>query len=241
MTQHIPMKKLLFCILLSSISVALFSQTKKPVAKKAATTAATPAMKNAVDSFSYAIGLSIANFYQQQGVKQINNNLVLQAIKDAQNQKPKMDEAQANNCIVTYMDAIKSEKASGNIAEGKAFLDSNSKRPGVVTLPSGLQYEVIQQGTGAKPVATDKVKVHYHGSLISGKVFDSSIERGTPVEFNVGGVIPGWTEALQLMQVGSKWKLFIPSSLAYGDNQAGPDITPGSTLIFDVELLEIVK
>ena len=121
------------------------------------------------------------------------------------------------------------------------FLSINKGRAGVVTLPSGLQYQVLQQGNGEKPKATDKVKCHYHGTLINGTVFDSSVERGTPAVFGVNQVIPGWVEALQLMPVGSKWRLFIPSNLAYGENGAGEMIEPNSTLIFDVELLDIVK
>jgi FKBP-type peptidyl-prolyl cis-trans isomerase FklB len=124
---------------------------------------------------------------------------------------------------------------------GEAFLAENKKKPGVVTLPSGLQYTIMKKGDGPIPAAADTVRCHYHGTLIDGSVFDSSVERGQPAEFPVSGVIQGWVEALQLMPVGSKWKLFIPSNLAYGDNQMGPKIAPGSTLIFEVELLEIVK
>ena len=119
-------------------------------------------------------------------------------------------------------------------------IESEASKAGVVTLPSGLQYQIIKEGTGPKPTATDKVKCHYHGMLIDGTVFDSSVDRGQPIELSVSGVIPGWTEALQLMPVGSKWKLFIPSNLAYGDQETGA-IKAGSTLIFDVELLDIVK
>ena len=221
-------------------------KTTKPKAlpAKKATTASKPSpaqLRSSLDSFSYAVGLSMAGFYKEQGVKNINTSLVVKALNDVKNGKPMLDESQANSCIVSYMTASKSEKASGNKIEGQAFLDSNKNKPGVVTLPSGLQYMVIKEGTGAKPALTDKVKVHYEGSLLNGKIFDSSIQRGEPIELNVNGVIPGWTEALQLMPVGSKWKLFIPSDLAYGDNGAGADIKPGSTLLFDVELLDIVK
>ena len=133
-------------------------------------------------------------------------------------------------------------KASAeNKKTGTAFLTENKAKPGVVTTTSGLQYSVEKEGTGAKPTATDRVKVHYTGKLLDGKVFDSSVERGQPAEFGVGEVIKGWTEALQLMPIGSKWKLFIPADLAYGDRGAGADIKPGSTLVFDVELIDIVK
>lgn len=124
---------------------------------------------------------------------------------------------------------------------GAAFLAENAKKDGVTTTASGLQYEVLTEGTGAKPTATDKVKVHYHGTLLDGTVFDSSVDRGTPAEFGVSQVIPGWTEALQLMSVGSKYKVYIPSDLAYGEKGAGQTIKPNSTLIFEVELLDIIK
>lgn len=241
------MKLILLSAGLALMAGSANAQAKKTGTTKTGTTAAkkpvapTVTMKNALDSFSYAIGLSIANFYREQGVQNINNTLVMQALNDSKNQKAKLNDEQVNNCIVGYMQAKKSEKAAAAKKEGQAFLEENKKKPGVVGLPSGLQYQVITEGTGPKPALTDKVKVHYHGTLIDGTVFDSSIQRGEPIELNVNGVIPGWTEALQLMPTGSKWKLFIPSDLAYGDNQAGPAIKPGSTLIFDVELIEIVK
>lgn len=231
-------------ILFIGICFATFTATaqtaKKPVAPKKPV-AAGLALKNASDSFSYAIGLSLANFYKQQGISDINNQYVLKALTDVKNGKPLLDENQANNCVMTRMQSIKSEKASGNKKAGEAFLAENKKKAGVITLPSGLQYQIIKEGTGAKPTTEDQVKCHYIGTLLDGREFDSSVKRGEPIVFAVTGVIPGWTEALQLMPVGSKWKLFIPSNLAYGDNQAGPDIKPGSTLVFEVELLEIVK
>jgi FKBP-type peptidyl-prolyl cis-trans isomerase FklB len=198
-------------------------------------------MKNALDSFSYALGLSMANFYREQGVENINISLVSKALSDNKARKAVLNESQINNAIISYMQTAKSSKAAGEKKLGKEFLDSNKTQTGVVTLPSGLQYKIIKEGTGAKPGPTDKVKVHYEGKLTNGKTFDSSVERGEPIELNVNGVIPGWTEALQLMPVGSKWKLFVPSDLGYGDNGAGADIKPGATLIFDVELLDIVK
>jgi FKBP-type peptidyl-prolyl cis-trans isomerase FklB len=139
-------------------------------------------------------------------------------------------------------DAERSAMATENLEKGKAFLDENGKRPEVVTLESGLQYEIITKGEGAIPTAADMVKVHYHGTTLDGKVFDSSVERGEPFTFNAGGgVIQGWLEAIKLMPVGSKWKLFIPSELAYGQAGSGNDIGPNSVLIFEVELLEIVQ
>lgn len=244
-------KYLLLAIGCLSVSMLLAQNKKKPAAttKKPATTAAkpkpaapaAPALKSSADSFSYAIGLSIASFYKAQGVKDINNQLVMKALTDARNNKPLLNDQQVNNCIVNYMQSARSEKASGNKKAGEAFLAENKKKPGVVALPSGLQYQVLKEGNGPKPTIDDQVKVHYRGTLLDGTVFDSSIDRGEPITLGLKNVIPGWTEALQLMPVGSKWRLFIPSNLAYGDNPAGPVIKEGSTLIFEVELLEIVK
>jgi FKBP-type peptidyl-prolyl cis-trans isomerase FklB len=224
-----------------------FGQVKKPGTVKPATKPATakPAaggggLKSSVDSFSYALGLSIANFYKQQGVTNINNQLVIKALNDAKGGKPLLDENQANSCIMNHMQAIRGKKASGAKKAGEAFLAQNKTKAGIVALPSGLQYQVITQGTGPKPTPNDQVKCHYIGSFVDGKEFESSYKNGQPATFPVGGVIRGWTEALQLMPVGSKWKLFIPSELAYGDNDNGP-IPGGSTLVFEVELLEIVK
>jgi FKBP-type peptidyl-prolyl cis-trans isomerase FklB len=222
------------------------AQVKNPGTASHAAASGKPGMavtlKTTQDSLSYAIGLSVANFYKQQNITSINTALVTKAINDV-NKKGKLllDEQQANACIMNYMQKSKAEKSSGNRKIGEEFLAENKKKTDVVVLPSGLQYTVMKKGTGPKPGPTDKVKVHYHGTLIDGKVFDSSVERGEPIELSVNGVIPGWTEALQLMPVGSKWKLFIPSNLAYGDQQAGPLIAPGSTLVFEVELLDIIK
>ncbi|MHA4807679.1 FKBP-type peptidyl-prolyl cis-trans isomerase [Flavitalea flava] len=240
------MKKIIVSALSISVCLSAWSQVKKPAASVAGvakkTTAPAAVLRTTQDSLSYAIGLSVANFYKQQNITNINTALVTRAINDV-NRKGKLmlDEQQANACIVSYMQKAKSEKSSGNKKIGEEFLAANKNKPGVITLASGLQYTVIKEGTGPKPALTDKVKCHYHGTLLDGKVFDSSVDRGQPIELTVNGVIPGWTEALQLMPVGSKWKLFIPSNLAYGDQQAGQMIAPGSTLIFDVELLDIVK
>lgn len=242
------MKNAVFFVVFLNVCLAVSAQTK-PAAKKVATPAKKPAasaqnapvMKNALDSFSYALGLSMAGFYKEQGITDINTALVTKALKDVKTGKPLLDDAQINNCIVNFMQMKKGEAAEPYKKEGQAFLDSNKNQPGVITTASGLQYKVIKEGTGPKPTAGDKVKVHYQGSLINGKIFDSSIQRGEPITFGVSEVIAGWTEALQLMPVGSKWQLFIPSNLGYGDAGAGADIKPGSTLLFDVELLEIVK
>jgi FKBP-type peptidyl-prolyl cis-trans isomerase FklB len=239
--------KIILSVLSISLCLSLGAQVKKTTPAKTGTGTAkktTPvvALKTTEDSLSYAIGVSVAHFYKQQNINEINTALVTRAINDMmKNGNLLLNEQQANTCMVSYMEKAKAAKAAGNKKIGEDFLAANKSKPGVVTLPSGLQYIVLKEGTGPKPTATDKVKCHYHGTLIDGRVFDSSVDRGQPVELNVNGVIPGWTEALQLMSVGSKWKLFVPSNLAYGDQQPGPMIAPGSTLIFDVELLDIVK
>jgi FKBP-type peptidyl-prolyl cis-trans isomerase FklB len=237
------MKLLFASCLCTVISVPVFAQTAHPATThKPAATATPVALKTTQDSLSYAIGISVANFYKQQNITNINTALVVRAISDVnKNGKLILSEEQCNATIVNYMQKAKAQKATGNKKLGLDFLAANKNKPGVVTLPSGLQYTILQAGTGPKPALTDMVRVHYHGTLIDGKVFDSSVERGQPIELSVNGVIPGWTEALQLMPVGSKWKLFIPSNLAYGDQAAGPMIGPGSTLIFEVEVLDIVK
>jgi FKBP-type peptidyl-prolyl cis-trans isomerase FklB len=212
--------------------------TPKPMPTKPVTT---NPMKNGNDSMSYAIGLSLAQFYKQQGIEKFNSALVSKGMSDATKGTPLMNEEQMNMSISNYLQTLKAEKALANKKVGAEFLAANKSKAGVVTLPSGLQYIVVKEGTGAKPTINDKVKCHYHGTLIDGTIFDSSVERGQPIDFPVNGVIKGWVEALQLMPVGSKWKLFIPSELGYGDNQAGAKIGPGSTLIFDVELIDIVK
>ncbi len=232
------------------------AQTKKPAPKPAARPAAAPprpaaagAITSSRDSISYSIGLFMAQSLKQQGMTDLNNALLAQGLEDAlKGQKTRLtiDEAGAvMNAFQQKQFAAKNAEAMKESAEnkkiGNAFLAENKAKAGVTTTASGLQYSVEKEGTGAKPTASDRVKVHYTGKLLDGKVFDSSVERGQPAEFGVSEVIKGWTEALQLMPVGSKWKLYIPSELAYGDRAAGPDIKPGSTLVFDVELLDIVK
>lgn len=238
------MKKLFLISAVCFCVTVVMAQTKKPAPatkpKPQTATAPAPALKSSADSFSYAIGLSIANFYKAQGVSNINTQLVVKALNDVKANKPLLNDEQTNECIVNFMQTARSEKASGNKKEGQTWLAENKKKTGVVTLPSGLQYMVLQEGTGEKPTLSDNVKCHYTGSFIDGNVFESSYNNNQPATFQVGQVIRGWTEALQLMGVGSKWRLFIPSDLAYGDIDRGT-IPPGSTLIFDVELLEIVK
>ncbi len=193
-----------------------------------------------MDSLSYSLGVLLAQNLRQQGFEQVNATQLAEAIADVMGNKPlKVDANSADRIVQNYMQAQQAKKYEKNIAEGKAFLETNSKRKGVTTLPSGLQYEVLKAGNGPKPTANQSVTVHYHGTLIDGTVFDSSVERGQPATFGVTNVIQGWVEALQLMPEGSKWKLFIPYNLAYGERGAGGKIGPYATLIFEVELLKI--
>jgi len=188
----------------------------------------------------YSLGLNIATNLKHQGFDDISIEALQQAIADVfTGQKPQIDPAQGGQILNDYFQKLQQRKQSENIEEGKNFLKENASKPDVITLPSGLQYKILVEGTGAKPKATDKVTTHYHGTLINGTVFDSSVERGQPATFPVNGVIAGWVEALQLMPVGSKWQLYVPSDLAYGTRGASELIGPNTTLIFDVELLSI--
>ena len=231
----------MFLVILALAGLSVSAQ-QKPKPKPKAPVTPQPALKTSLDSLSYALGLSLASFYKEQGIKTVNTVLVSKAINDAlKGGKTLLNEEEMNTSISSYLQKVKTEKSAVAKKAGQTFLAGNKSKTGVITLPSGMQYLVIKAGDGPKPTLNDTVRCHYTGTLIDGTVFDSSVERGEPAEFPVGGVIKGWVEALQLMPVGSKWKLFIPSELAYGDNQAGPTIAPGSTLVFDVELLEIVK
>ena len=195
-----------------------------------------------MDKVSYALGLSIGNNFQNSGIKDLQVEDFIKGLTDVMEEKqPAITYDEAKEVINEYFIKLQKEKMEINKKAGEEFLHINKGRAGVVELPSGLQYQVLKQGNGAKPSATDKVKCHYHGTLINGTVFDSSVQRGQPAVFGVNQVIPGWVEALQLVPVGSKWRLFIPSNLAYGEHGAGEMIEPNSTLIFDVELLDIVK
>jgi len=205
-------------------------------------------LKTFAEQKSYMIGVDIAH-----NLKSLNTEIdfeaLVQGLGDVMKERPillpksSMDSIRQVFTMQLREHQMAGMKASSekNTQEGETFLAANKTKPGVITTASGLQYIIEKLGTGPKPKATDKVKVNYEGTLIDGKIFDSSIKRGQPVEFPVNGVIPGWTEALQLMPVGSKFKLFVPANLGYGDRGAGPDIGPGAVLIFEVELLGIVK
>lgn len=190
---------------------------------------------------SYALGLSMGNNFRATGIDNLDVEEFVKGLQDVFDEKqPSMTYEEAQQVINEYFSDLQSKHMELNKKAGEEFLAINKNKDGVVTLPSGLQYEVLKQGEGKKPGATDQVRCHYHGTLIDGTVFDSSVERGEPAVFGVNQVIAGWVEALQLMNEGSKWRLFIPSNLAYGSRGAGQTIQPNSALIFDVELLEIV-
>ena len=194
-----------------------------------------------LDKVNYSLGLSIASNLISSGVKTINVEAFTAALSSAfAGIMPEITPNEANQILQDYFENLQNEQGKAAKEAGEKFLAENKKQEGVVTLPSGLQYKILQAGNGSKPKASDSVKCHYEGKLINGQIFDSSIRRGEPAVFPVSGVIAGWVEALQLMPVGSKWQLYIPSELAYGKHGAGQSIGPNETLIFDVELLEIV-
>jgi len=194
-----------------------------------------------IDKVSYCLGLSIASNLLTSGVKNINTEAFTSALGDAfAGKTPTITPEEANTTLQAFFGKIQQEMADSAIETGKAFLEENAKTEGVVSLESGLQYKIINAGNGNKPTENDQVKCHYEGKLINGMVFDSSYKRNEPATFPVNGVIKGWVEALQLMETGAKWQLFVPSELAYGPQGAGQAIGPNETLIFDVELLEIV-
>ncbi len=194
-----------------------------------------------MDKFSYAIGLGIGQNLLSMGANSIEVNDFAQAIKDVlEGSQTAISHQEAREIVNAFFEELETKMSAASIEQGAAFLSENAKRANVVTLPSGLQYEVITEGTGKKAKATDQVKCHYEGTLIDGTLFDSSVQRGQPAVFGVNQVIPGWVEALQLMPEGSKWKLYIPSNLGYGAQGAGEMIPPHSTLVFEVELIEVL-
>ena len=195
---------------------------------------------NKMDSLSYAIGVLIGQNIKSQGVDKIVSADLAKALDDVfSGGKLAMDQGQANQVFSEYMTAKNKKAGASHLEEGQKFLEENKKRPEVKTTASGLQYEVLTATDGPKPKATDKVTVHYKGTLLNGQTFDSSYDRGETIEFPLNGVIKGWTEGLQLMSVGSKYKFFIPYNLAYGEQGAGGSIKPFSTLVFEVELFKI--
>jgi len=193
-----------------------------------------------MEKVSYSLGVNVATGVKAQGLESLDINAISKAINDVfEGNDLDISEEESMQVLQEYFGKIATEKQAESSEVGIAFLAENAAKEGVTTTESGLQYEILSSGDGAKPNATDQVTVHYHGMLTDGTVFDSSVDRGEPATFPVNGVIPGWVEALQLMSVGDKWKLTIPSELAYGDRGAGGLIGPGATLVFEVELLGI--
>jgi FKBP-type peptidyl-prolyl cis-trans isomerase FklB len=221
------MKHLILIFAAGSLALPLFGQEKSPQ------------LKDQKDKVSYSIGLNIGFNLNRQNV-QINPDVLTAGIKDAIAGKPQLTTDQVKEVMTAFeKDMQQKQKAAGekNASDGAKFLEENKKKEGVKTTASGLQYKAIKEGTGAQPKAADTVTVNYRGTLINGSEFDSSYKRGEPAIFPLNGVIKGWTEGLQLMKVGSKYQFFVPPNLAYGERTVGPDITPNSTLIFEVELL----
>lgn len=237
------MKRILLLSAVLMITATLQAQKgkAKPAPGKTKTgEVSSPTLKTENDSLSYAIGFMMGNYIKSMEVSNVNYAIVNLAMDNAMKGKPGlMTGEQANQCMGKLSQDRNQKAAAQEKVASNKFLEENKKRAGVMVTPSGLQYEIITKGTGPMPTLTDTVTAHYAGSLINGKEFDNSYKRGEPLTIPVGGVIRGWTEALQMMPVGSKWKLFIPSDLGYGDNGAGQDIPPGAALIFEVELLGI--
>ena len=236
------MKKIFACGTLMFALITTQAQTKtttkavKPVQKPVSSGVQ---LKTLEDSANYAMGLSVANFYKQQGISKINSAIVTRAINDVLSGKQLMlNDMQANNCMMTYLNKAQMTKSKPTIEEGEKFLATNKTRQGVTTTSSGLQYEVITQGTGPKPALKDTVVCNYKGTFLNGTEFDNSYTRGTPAEFPLMGVIKGWTEVLQLMPVGSKYKVYVPYQLGYGASDYN-GIPGGSLLVFEIELLGV--
>ncbi|MDW7690906.1 FKBP-type peptidyl-prolyl cis-trans isomerase [Flammeovirgaceae bacterium SG7u.111] len=245
-----------FLMVIASLANAQKKPSKKELIKQVAQMEAlNTALQNSLDSIaalknvylddeqhkiSYSFGVSLASGMGEQGLlDSLDVDVMFKAFEDVQAGSPKITPADANAALEQYMMKVQMAKVEEMKAEGTKFLAENAKKEGVTTLPSGLQYIILEEGDGPMPAASDRVTTHYAGKLINGKEFDSSYKRGEPATFPVNGVISGWTEALQLMKTGSKWRLFIPSELGYGERGAGRDIPPYSVLIFEVELISI--
>jgi FKBP-type peptidyl-prolyl cis-trans isomerase FklB len=228
------MKKLIIALIfLVSLSTNLTAQVQE-VSKDIS-------LKNAIDSLSYSFGFLIGNNLQTQGVKELNYDLFIKGFNSGfANEQPVMKIEECNTYVQDYFNKQITQEANMNLEKSAEFLIANQTKEGVVTLPSGLQYKILEPGEGTPPLATDQVRVHYTGTFIDGTVFDSSIERNEPIVFGVNQVIPGWTEALQLMRPGAKWMLYVPPALAYGEKGAGGVIGPNQALIFEVQLIEVI-
>lgn len=214
------------------------SAAKPAIAKS---TAPATSLKNGVDSLSYALGISLASYYKTQGINELNSELLSKACGELlQGKTTLMDNNAAGAFLNNYMTKLQSEKSKVTKEAGEKYLAANKNRPGVKVTETGLQYEILQEGTGEKPGAADTVTCHYRGTFIDGKGFDNSYDRGQPISFPLNGVIKGWTEGLQLMSVGAKYKFYIPYSLGYGEYDY-MSIPGGSALVFEVELIEVKR
>lgn len=233
-------------ILLLAVTVVMgndcWGKKKKKKKKKKNKTEQVMDLNNDIDKASYSLGINIAKNLKTQGLDSVNVKAIAEGFQHVYfGDSTLMTNAEAEQFLNSFFQGIKEKQAAKLREEGEKFLAENAKKEGVITTASGLQYEVVQMGEGEKPAVTDQVEVHYEGTLVDGTVFDSSIKRGQPAKFGLNQVIPGWTEGLQLMPVGSKFRFYIPSNLGYGERGAGGQIGPHATLIFDVELISIVK
>lgn len=234
--------KLILMIALVIAGTTAFGQKSKDKKSKNSKNKTEMTLNTEIDTVSYSIGVNIAENLSNQGFDGLNIDALAKGMMDYLNANDlAISKEQGEQILQGYMQRKAMEAANKNKEEGEKFLAENGKKEGIITLASGMQYEIIQEGNGPIPTANDRVKTHYHGTLIDGTVFDSSVQRGQPATFGVMQVIKGWQEALQLMPVGSKWRLYIPYDLAYGERGAGGDIGPFATLVFDIELIEIVK
>ena len=214
--------------------------TQKPTPVPVKPVLVKPVLQSGLDSLSYAIGLNIGANMRMQGIDSISQAALNRGLRDAlKEQKPLMDENTANMTIQQKLQEFMMKKVNVQKEEGRRFLEENKKQPGVVVLPNGIQYKIITQGNGVKPLLEDTIKVHYKGTTIDGNVFDDSYSRGEPIEFPLGNLIEGWKQALVLMPVGSRWQIFLPSEFGYGDRGAGANIPGGAALIFELELLDV--
>jgi FKBP-type peptidyl-prolyl cis-trans isomerase len=233
---------LLLCAV-SALTALTNAQGSKPAPKpapKSQPAAPRPILSNGLDSLSYAIGLNVGTNMRLQGMDSASGVAFMQGIMDAIKERtPLMDENTANMTIQQKLQEYMMAKVNAEKEQGRRFLEENKKQPGVVVLPNGIQYKIIQQGNGVKPTLEDTIKVHYRGTTIDGNVFDDSYSRGTPIEFPLANLIEGWKQTLVLMPVGSRWQIFLPSVFRYGDRGAGANIPGGATLIFELELLDV--
>lgn len=233
---------LLLCAV-SALTALTNAQGSKPAPKpapKSQPAAPRPILSNGLDSLSYAIGLNVGTNMRLQGMDSASGVAFMQGIMDAIKERtPLMDENTANMTIQQKLQEYMMAKVNAEKEQGRRFLEENKKQPGVVVLPNGIQYKIIQQGNGVKPTLEDTIKVHYRGTTIDGNVFDDSYSRGTPIEFPLANLIEGWKQTLVLMPVGSRWQIFLPSVFGYGDRGAGANIPGGATLIFELELLDV--